>query len=845
MPPTTCWSAGSRRRRRRHPLATPTGCSARASRRERELLEELKGEADLVVDTSELNVHELRDRLRELFGEGDADADAPDQRRVVRVQARPPARRRPGVRLPLPAQPALGRGAAPAHRAPTRRCATTCSTSPSTQRVPRGARAAVRAARSRLRARGQGVPVDRHRVHRRPPPQRRDRRGARRSASGASAIAPRVHHRDVERAADERGADRWPASSRSAAGTGSRSRSRGGRGATPTTITAVVSVADDGGSSGRLRRDLGVPPPGDLRKCLVALAERRRPWADGVRAPLRGGRARRATRSATSCSSGSPRRSATSPPRSTRPAALLGAVGRVLPATTEPVVAEGRRRAAESVEGQVAVESTAGADASGGSSSCPATPPRVARRDRRDRGADQVVLAPGLAVHEPAAGAVRARDPRGASRADAGPGRAGLQPAHRAARDRGLDAHRPPAGRARARRAGRHASCTTPSGGARRRRDARRDLGRPAACGATWPGRRARSTIRRRLATALRCSAGVQAAATAAGPATEETEMTVRVGINGFGRIGRSFHRALLARGEQAERRAGRGERPVRRQRTRWRSCSSTTRSGGTLPNEVKATDDGFSVDGTEIKKLEVTRPGRDPVGRPRRRRRDRVDRRSSPPARRRPATSRAAPSGSSSPRRAATPTRRSAWASTTSVYDPAQHTVISNASCTTNCLAPLAKVLDDTFGIEQGFITTVHAYTSDQQLQDLAERDPQAASPTCAACAPRRCRSSRTPPARPRRSASCCPSSRASSTAWRCACRRRPARSPTSSRCSTNDADVDDDQRRVPRRRPTTRSYRGVLEYSDEPLVSADIVGNPASCIFSARRHDGERHAW
>ena len=54
-------------------------------------------------------------------------------------------------------------------------------------------------------------------------------------------------------------------------------------------------------------------------------------------------------------------------------------------------------------------------------------------------------------------------------------------------------------------------------------------------------------------------------------------------------------------------------------------------------------------------------------------------------------------------------------------VYDAAAHTVISNASCTTNCLAPLAKVLDDAFGIEQGLITTVHAYTSDQQLQDQA----------------------------------------------------------------------------------------------------------------------------
>ena len=56
--------------------------------------------------------------------------------------------------------------------------------------------------------------------------------------------------------------------------------------------------------------------------------------------------------------------------------------------------------------------------------------------------------------------------------------------------------------------------------------------------------------------------------------------------------------------------------------------------------------------------------------------------------------------------------------------YDPAKHQIISNASCTTNCLAPLAKVIHDSFGIKKGWMTTIHSYTNDQQLLDLPHKD-------------------------------------------------------------------------------------------------------------------------
>jgi len=61
-------------------------------------------------------------------------------------------------------------------------------------------------------------------------------------------------------------------------------------------------------------------------------------------------------------------------------------------------------------------------------------------------------------------------------------------------------------------------------------------------------------------------------------------------------------------------------------------------------------------------------------------------------------------------------------------VYDPAEHAIVTNASCTTNCLAPVAKVLHEAIGIERGIMTTIHAYTSDQRLQDAPHKDPRRA---------------------------------------------------------------------------------------------------------------------
>ena len=124
--------------------------------------------------------------------------------------------------------------------------------------------------------------------------------------------------------------------------------------------------------------------------------------------------------------------------------------------------------------------------------------------------------------------------------------------------------------------------------------------------------------------------------------------------------------------------------------------------------------------------------------------------------------------------------------------------------------------------------------------------RDPQRQARPAPHARRRRCRSSRAPPARRGPSASCCPSSRASSTARRCGCPtpdrfdHRPRR-----RASREDVDVDEINAAFARSRATTSRTAACSSTRDEPLVSADIVGNPSSCIFSAARHDGERHAW
>jgi glyceraldehyde 3-phosphate dehydrogenase len=158
--------------------------------------------------------------------------------------------------------------------------------------------------------------------------------------------------------------------------------------------------------------------------------------------------------------------------------------------------------------------------------------------------------------------------------------------------------------------------------------------------------------------------------------------------------------------------------------------------------------------------------------------------------------------------------------------YDPAQHDIISNASCTTNCLAPLAKVLDDAWGIEQGLMTTVHAYTQDQNLQDAPHKDLRRARAAALNIVP-------TSTGAARAIGLVLPQLKGKLDGFAL---RVPI--PTGSatdltvtlRSETTVAEV-----KAAYKAAAEGALKGYLTYTEDPIVSSDIVTDPSSCIFDA----------
>jgi glyceraldehyde 3-phosphate dehydrogenase len=196
--------------------------------------------------------------------------------------------------------------------------------------------------------------------------------------------------------------------------------------------------------------------------------------------------------------------------------------------------------------------------------------------------------------------------------------------------------------------------------------------------------------------------------------------MSVRVGINGFGRIGRNVFRAACERRDEIEWVAVNDIVPPETIVHLLRYDSTY----GPFPGTIEQTGTGFGVDGTEVRVFGETDPaslpwgdlGVDVVIESTGRFTDREN------------AAKHIAAGAKKVLISAPATGPDATVvlgvNFDDVYDSGQHQVISNASCTTNCLAPVAKVLHDTVGIKHGLMTTIHAYTADQRLQDMPHRD-------------------------------------------------------------------------------------------------------------------------
>src|SRR5579863_8182879 len=195
--------------------------------------------------------------------------------------------------------------------------------------------------------------------------------------------------------------------------------------------------------------------------------------------------------------------------------------------------------------------------------------------------------------------------------------------------------------------------------------------------------------------------------------------MTVRVGINGFGRIGRNFLRAARAQGADVEVMAVNDLTDARTNAHLLRFDSNHGRFGA----EVRAEGDSIVVDGHHIRVLAE----RDPKALPWEELGAEVVIESTG----RFTTRAEAATHLEGGARRVVVSAPSDDADATFVvgvnddtFDPARHIVVSNASCTTNCFVPMVKVLDDAIGVRRGLMTTVHAYTNDQQLLDLVHKD-------------------------------------------------------------------------------------------------------------------------
>ena len=298
--------------------------------------------------------------------------------------------------------------------------------------------------------------------------------------------------------------------------------------------------------------------------------------------------------------------------------------------------------------------------------------------------------------------------------------------------------------------------------------------------------------------------------------------MPIRVGINGFGRIGRNFYRAVAKQNADIEIVAVNdlGDTETMAHLFKYDSVL------GNLPNEITSVENGISIDGQILKVLSERSPGDLPWG-------DLgvdvviestgifTDRDKA-----------AMHLDGGAPLVIVSAPANNADATfvvgvNDSDFDKENHSVISNASCTTNCFVPMVQVLDDAFGVEKGLMTTVHAYTGDQSLVDGPHSDL------------RRARAS---------AINIIPTSTGAARATGLVLQAMNGKlDGISLRVPIPDGSITDFTA-VLAQSPSVEEINaafkgasesgalsGVLDFSDRPLVSSDIVGNPASCVFDS----------
>ncbi len=151
---------------------------------------------------------------------------------------------------------------------------------------------------------------------------------------------------------------------------------------------------------------------------------------------------------------------------------------------------------------------------------------------------------------------------------------------------------------------------------------------------------------------------------------------------------------------------------------------------------------------------------------------------------------------------------------------------VVSNASCTTNCLAPMAKILDDTFGLKRGFMTTIHAYTSDQNLQDAPHKDLRRARAAAYSIVP-------TTTGAAKAVGLVLPHLKGRLDGF--ALRVPVPDGSLTDLTAEIETDASVEEINAAFRDAAGGNLEGILEYTEDPIVSTDIVGNPHSCIFDA----------